>query len=162
MKYGIRNGISGAPVPTSLPYSNNINDAAIQTDFSPIFLYSICWHESIQGEVDGFWDDASTVISNDGGHGLAQLTSSYPTDWADPTANAQYAVTNFLLPDMAVWTEQFGVTGDILIKCVAASYNAGLAGAEEGHSQNDVDLYTTDEYGQAVLNIYYDILNTVE
>ena len=150
-------GISGATVSSALPYSVNINDAAVQTNFSPILLYSICWHETIQGEVNGSWI-ASSVISFDGGHGLAQLTSSYPSDWEDPTANAAYAVTNFLFPDMVIWTEEFGLSGDELIKCMAASYNAGLAGAEEGHAQNNVDLYTTDNYGQAVLNIYNNIL----
>jgi hypothetical protein len=155
MKWGIMSG----NLDQSLPYAIPITYVCKNADFPIAFAYAIAWHESIQGEVNGKWT-ASTVVSGDGGHGLFQLTSSYPEDWSNALANTEWALDEFLLPDVAVWVNEFGLSGEPLIKCVAASFNAGLGGAEAGHARGDVDLYDTDHYGARVLAIYQNIIAT--
>jgi hypothetical protein len=83
-----------------------------------------------------------------------QLTSSYPANWADPQTNIDYAVENYILPAWAYWRATYGYQGDDLVRCIAAEYNAGRGGAEQGHAEGDVDLYTTNHYADRCLMEY--------
>jgi hypothetical protein len=119
--------------------------------------------------MNGFWN-AATVISDGppAGYGIFQLTvppvgyqGNWPIDnWQDPDTNTEFALVNYLIPDMRIWVSKFGLTGDSLVKCTAASFNAGLSAAESGHEQGNVDLYDTDAYGMTVLKIYKQIAAT--
>lgn len=149
----MRWGLAGGPIPQHLPYAAQIQSACEDRNFSPLLAYAIAWRETIRGEVDGNWT-AATVVSGDGGHGLFQLTSSYPPDWADPSANATYALDRFLIPDATYWVTRTSIRGDDLVRCLAASFNAGLGGAWAGHEKGNVDLYTTDNYAADVLRQY--------
>ena len=148
---------SGNLNPT-LPYASEVTSASIVTNIPTCLLYAICWHESIQGEINGSWI-AATVVSADGGHGLGQLTSSYPENWDDPYSNACWAATYYIIPAAEYWVNQVTDPG-ALVKCIAATYNAGLGNAIAGHAQNNVDLYTTNNYGAVVETIYFNLLTT--
>lgn len=147
-------GLSGANLPADLRYANVINAACWIEHFSPPLAYAVAWHESIQGEVGGLWPSAAAVVSADGGHGLFQLTSWVPEDWADAHRNAYYAVADWLAPDAQRWFREYGLTGEALVRCTAASFNAGFARAAGAHAMGDVDAFTTDRYGEKVLAIY--------
>lgn len=157
-------GISGKPVPTNLPYAMPINQACTipGRSFPPCLVYAIAWRETIFGQTIGLWN-ASTVVSGDGGHGLLQLTSSFPAAWQDPSVNIGFAIQQFLMPDLIWWTQQIpGIQGDDLVRCVAASFNAGREGAWRGHMEGNVDKYTTGgdrgPYAADVLNIYHNLV----
>jgi hypothetical protein len=145
-------GISGAPIPETLPYASPVTAACLQDDMPPCLLYAIAWRESISGEVNGEWPNAALVVAGDGGHGLCQLTSSWPNDWANPIANVEYAITEFVQPAIHYWHGLQGYSGDTLVLLVAATYNEGLGAAEKYHASGDVDAGTTDEYGHGVLD----------
>lgn len=155
----MRWGISGDPVPDNLPYAHAINRAFMAANLSPLFGYAVASVETISGEVNGSWN-AATVISGDGGHGLFQLTFAYPHNWQDPEANAAFAVDNWFTKAEAggfpLWTAPpYNLTGEPLVKCVAASWNAGPAQAIQGHDEGDVDKYTAGgDYGERVLQNY--------
>jgi hypothetical protein len=150
MKYGV----SGAPLPDGLDYGEAVRAAASASDFAPCWLYAHAWQETIK--IDGM--DAAGALSGDGGHGLLQLTASYPSNWDDPQANASYAITNFLEPAIAYWNGVRGIDGDALVKCVAAEYNAGRTNAIKGYEAGDVGKYTTHtagvSYSDLVLRYY--------
>jgi hypothetical protein len=155
----MRWGISGEPVSETLLYAVPINDAGIKQGFPPTLAYSIAWIESIQGEVNGKWN-AATVQSADGGWGLFQLTSFHPDNWQDPYVNAHFAIQDWLLPDAIYWFRHYEYTGNDLIRCVAASFNAGLNGALKGHAEGDVGKYTTDRYPDRALAVYEKLVAT--
>ncbi len=70
---------------------------------------------------------AGDYISDDGGHGIFQLTASVPVDLVRPAGERDATRSpQFLRPAIASGTEAYGYTGDTLIRCVAAQYNAGL------------------------------------
>jgi len=155
----MRNGLAAGPLPAGLLYGPVIQAACeIAPTFSPEVAYAIAENETIIGEKNGKWD-AATVVSADGGHGLFQLTSSYPSDWADPAKNAEYAVEHFLLPAETFWANM-GMQGDDLVRCIAAEFNAGRGGALSGHSQGDVDKYTTNHYAARALANYQALCST--
>ena len=156
----MRWGIYSGHVNTDLPYSMEITASGTQNNVPIALLYAIAWHESIQGEVNGSWT-AATVISPDGGHGCMQLTSSWPDDWQDPISNANWACVQYILPAAQFWTNPtYGFNGLVLVKCIAATYNAGIGGALAGHNNGNIDLYTTDSYGARVQEIYEKIVAT--
>lgn len=144
----MRDGIAGGPTPSSIPFADDFDEAGAEFNLSPILLAAIAAQES------GYDPNA---VSDDGGHGLMQLTSSYPDSWADPLANILYACAYFIVPAYAYWVGQ-GLQGDDLIKCVGASYNAGLQGAIDAHASGDVDSGTTDNYGARLVAGYHKIL----
>jgi hypothetical protein len=153
----MRDGLAAGPLPPTLLYAAPIEAACeIPPSFSPLVAYAIAQNETIDGEKNGSWD-AATVVSADGGHGLFQLTSSYPSDWADPLANATYAVEHFLLPAETFWSNM-GMQGNDLVRCIAAEFNAGRQGALDGHAEGDVGKYTTDHYDQRALANYQALL----
>ena len=154
----MRFGISGHPIPAGLPYAAEITTACAAEDMPPCLLYALAWRESIQGEVNGSWN-AATVVSADGGHGLFQLTSSYPSNWADPTHNAAYAIADFVSPTIDYWNGIHKFTGETLVLLVAATFNEGLGAAIRYHAEGDVDAGTTNEYGHGVLAIYRTLIS---
>lgn len=150
MKYGWYE----APVSNNLPLGPEINRAASDCQFPSPVIYAIAYREtlsSLSAEL------AAKCISGDGGHGLCQLTSSYPNDWYNPTVNATYAIKQFLVPAVNYWHGLHGYEGDTLLKLVAATYNEGLGAAQHYHEQGDVDAGTTNHYGQGVVDIYHNL-----
>jgi len=147
-------GIDSGKIPTQLIYAEIIQKAADDANVSALLCYAIANRETLRGQRAGSWDAAS-VVSADGGHGLFQLTSSWPSDWADPSANTAYAIAHFIKPAMD-WLVEQGLEGDALIKGIAASFNAGLGAAWNAHvSQNDFDACTTgNDYASDVLANY--------
>lgn len=145
-------GISGAPVASNRLYASIINDVCVRLNFPPRLAYAVAMNETIIGEMNGKWN-ACTIVSFDGGHGLFQLTSSWPDDWADPVANTEYAVKNFLRDAFDTFVTR--VSGDDLVRCVAAAFNAGLGAAVAAHARGDVDRCTTDRYGERALENYH-------
>lgn len=155
----MRWGIESGSIDPSLPYSQPILAASQYANFPVALLYAVAWRESIHGETCGLWPSACYVTSDDGGHGLFQLTSSWPANWQTPEANARWACDMFLLPAVEYWHNK-GFEGDALAKLVVASFNAGIGGAERGHNEGDADKYTTDGYAAAVLGFYKHIVAT--
>ena len=147
----MRNGISAAPLPDGLQYGDEISAACLNADFFPALAYAVKWNETAA------LPDAATIISADGGHGLMQLTAAFPEDWADPYANALYAIETFLRPAETYWA--FIEQGEALVRCILAEYNAGRANAIRGHQQGNVDLCTTDNYAARGLATYHRLLN---
>ncbi len=143
----MRNGISAGPLPQiNLPFGTVVEKASDDADFSPLVVYAIKVNESGDGT-----DPA--VQSDDGGHGLMQLTASFPQNWADPYANVAYAIVNFLIPAENFWAGQ-GFSGDDLVRAIAAEYNAGRFQALAGHNAGDFDRYTTNAYAARALAHY--------
>lgn len=142
----MKDGISGAALPAGFPYKPIIEKVCFENDCSPCLVAAIKMNET------GL-DDPPDIVSGDGGHGLMQLTSSYPSNWADPYANFQYAVQNYITPAWAFWVGE-GLQGGDLVRAIAAEYNAGRGGAEEGHAEGDIGKYTTDHYDQRCLSNY--------
>jgi soluble lytic murein transglycosylase-like protein len=145
-------GISGAPIKNAdlYPFAGESNGVAFEANFPPAWLYAHAWQESIREDGAA----SATVISSDGGHGLMQLTSSYPDDWTDPRANLQYALSTFLYPAIDYWHGLYNYSGSVLMLLVAATYNEGLGAAKKWHSQGDVDGGTTNEYGHRIVATY--------
>ncbi len=141
----MKDGLKGGPVPDSVPFHGLFDDAGLDFDISPLLLAAIAKQES---------DYDPNILSADGGHGLMQLTSSFPDRWRDPYVNLDYACAEFLIPIMAHW-RPLGFVGDDFVRLVGASYNAGLSGAAKGHSEGDCDLYTTDRYGDRLVAGYH-------
>lgn len=156
-------GVSGAGLPAGLTYGTEIAAAADAAKFPQCWLYAHGWQETIKvaGWIGTLGATPTTFISGDGGHGIMQLTASYPPNWQDPQANAAYAIANFLTPAVQYWNSTFSVTGDALIKCVAAEYNAGRASAQAGHKLGDVGKYTTHtagvSYSDLVLKYFHQL-----
>jgi hypothetical protein len=141
----MRDNVSGTPVPSGFPYSTLINQIAAANNVAPCLVAAIKINET------GL-NDPPDIVSGDGGHGLWQLTSSYPSDWADPEANCTYAVQNFIVPAWEYWAG-CGQTGEALVKCIAAEFNGGRGNAQAGFDEGNVDAYTTNNYGaRAVAN----------
>lgn len=160
-------GISGAPIPSELPYAGPVMSACLGNSIPPCFMYAIAWRETIReyGETaavclqDG--GNYTTGLLPDGsnaGHGLCQLTTSWPSAWPDPVINVTYAITEFILPAIRYWHGLQRFTGDTLVLLVSATYNEGLGAAEKYHARGNVDAGTTDEYGHGVLGYYRNLV----
>lgn len=135
-------GISGAPIPSHLPYAEAIQAGSQLASFPPCLAYAIAWRETIRGEKGGLWKSAVNVVSDDMGYGLFQLTSSYPSDWESPNGNIRYALAHFLVPALHFFAGT-GLRGDDLLRCVAAAFNEGTGTALLEHFAGNVDLGTT-------------------
>jgi hypothetical protein len=142
----MRNGIVATSLDLSMPFAQQINARCSADDWFP-YVVAAC-----QKNETGSRPDAATVISGDGGHGVMQLTASYPDDWADPAANIDYAIMQFLKPAEDFWAAQF--QGEELVKAIAAEYNAGRGKVLQGHEEGDLDKYTTEGYGARALATY--------
>lgn len=149
--------ISGRPIPKTLPYAAAIQTPCLQLGYPPCLAYAIAWRESISGEVHGSWN-ACTVLSSDGGHGLFQLTSSFPEGWDNEDVNIRYALNSFLIPALHQFARR-GLSGDVLARVCAAAFNAGEEAAWEAHLAGDVDLATTgNDYAGAVLATFHRLI----
>lgn len=140
-----------------LPYSDITNQVCVVREFFPCVAYAIFWQESIEGETEGKWD-AKTIVSEDGGHGIGQLTSSWPSNWEDPRANIDYAVEHFMVPAFHNWRGE--LLGSDLVRAIAATYNAGYGQAEAGHERGNLDTFTSDDYASRALQTYNNLLTT--
>jgi hypothetical protein len=148
-------GIEARSLPDRFPFSDPINLACWQANFFPLFAGAIATREIL---IVNRSSSAASYISGDGGHGLFQLTSEWPPDWDDPQANCAYAIANWLYPDLKWWNQNTGYLGENLMRCTAASFNAGRSAAWNAHMNGNVDAATTGgNYGAAVVS-YYDIL----
>ncbi len=127
--------------------------------FSPPFLGAICWEETLKVMLPA---EALGFISTDGGHGLFQLTSSYPAQWTQPDQAAAFAIEQFLLPALQFWGHDYHLAGADLIRAAAAEYNAGRQNAIQGHLAGDVGMYTTGgDYDVRVLSDYQDLVDGI-
>jgi soluble lytic murein transglycosylase-like protein len=144
----MRDGISGGPLYAAFPYAKIINDLSNEYDVSPLVVAAIKYNETGLGH----GPQTETDISGDGGRGIMQLTSSYPDDWTVPTSNIEWAIRNYIVPAWAFWETM--EQGAELVRCIAASYNAGTGAALQGHKEGNVDKYTTNNYGQRALESY--------
>lgn len=161
--------ISGKSLPSSFPFATVINEACSEFhNMPPLFVGAIAWRETLSVMSP---EAARVFVSGDDGHGIFQLTSSWPDDWQDPRASCDFAIDQFLERGIGYWHGLHGFTGVNLIRLVAATYNAGLgwwygpgdrrnSGAIGGHMEGDVDKYTTDRYGSGVLTIFQNLLAT--
>lgn len=139
-------GISGQPLPASFPYASIINQLCGDRT-PPCLVGAIKFNETGLG----CGPETENCVSFDGGRGVMQLTSSYPSDWTDPRSNIGYAIAHFIDPAIDAWIA-LGLQGDDLVRAVAASYNEGLGTAELAHkTRDDVDAYTTHAYGMRAL-----------
>jgi len=145
------NGISGAALPNGFPYKSIIEQVCADKAFFPCLVGAIKMNETGLGQGPVSEND----ISFDGGHGLMQLTSSWPDNWEDPETNIAYAVQMYMLGAYASWTSPpYSLDGDDLVRAIAASYNAGFDNALAGHRIGNVDAYTTNNYGARALSNY--------
>jgi hypothetical protein len=147
MKYGI----SGAPLPSGLPYGVEIEKACELLSFSPLLAYAVKQNET------GPADPPDVLQVGGNGHGIFQLDSSYPSSWADPYINALYAVAHFLLPAQEYWAA-LGFYAEDLIRLTAATFNEGLENAVAAHDLGNVDLFDTNNYGSRALVNYRALL----
>lgn len=158
-------GISGAPLPAEFPFAVEITNACTAKNFPPCLVGAVKANET-SASTDpkimqiGTWPGSDYLTNaagtgpdteNAAGHGIFQLTSSWPANWDDPQASALYAIERFLQPAIDFWTAN-GFSGDNLVKAVCASYNAGQGAAWNYHVRyNDVDGVppnsTTNRYG---------------
>lgn len=151
----MKDGISGTLLVATFPYAKIINNLCLQVDFFPCLVGGVKMNETGLGQGPTTEND----ISGDGGHGIMQLTSSYPSTWQEPQANIGYAIDHFLLPAYAYWREE--LQGDDLVRAIAATYNAGLGNAQAGHAEGDVDRYTTNHYAARCLEHYHNLVKGV-
>jgi len=150
-------GISGSPIPAHLPYAAPIQAACQDANFPPCLAYAVAWRETVRGEKNGSWN-AVTVVSGDGGRGLFQLTSSYPSDWENLNGNIAYALAHFLVPSLHFFAGT-GLRGDDLLRCVAGSFNEGEGQALLDHWAGNVDLGTTGhDYAQSVQSNFHRLI----
>lgn len=140
-------GISGESLPADFPYKTVIEEAC-GADFFPCLVGAIKMNETGLG--CGL--ETEQCISGDGGHGIMQLTSSYPDNWQEPLPNIDYAVDHFLRLAYEFWRPT--LQGSDLVRAIAATYNGGLGNAEAGHAEGDIDRYTTNRYGDRALAHY--------
>ena len=157
-------GVAGNGLPSGLKYGDQIAAAAAAANFPPCWLYAHGWQETIkvEGWLESMGFTAANYVSGDSGHGIFQLTASVPPNWQDPKVNASYAITQFLQPAIHYWNQKYGYTGDTLVRCVAAQYNAGQGGAQSGHDEGDVGKFTTHtdgvSYSDLVLKYLHQLL----
>jgi len=151
----MRDGISGAPLPSGFPYAAIIAARCIPDSFFPCLVGAIKMNETGLGH----GPDTETIVSGDGGRGIMQLTSSYPSNWTNGAVNIGYAIDHFLIPAYQAWRGE--LQGPDLIRAIAATYNAGLGNAQAGHREGDVDKYTTNRYGARALAHYQNLLKGV-
>jgi len=150
----MRNGIEAASLSPALPYAAPINEACARLNAtqSPLLCYAIAYRETIVE----FGSGSAAVVSDDGGHGLFQLTASFPDNWQSAYVNACYAIDEFITPAEVFWAKE--VQGEDLVRCIAAEFNAGRSAALRGHEEGNVDAYTTNGYAEAVLGYYQNLV----
>jgi hypothetical protein len=157
----MRNGLHAGPLPPlGLPFAVEIERAcALHDTFSPLVAYAVKVNETADSTDPARMEEGAIgdylPNGDNAGHGIFQLTSSWPSTWADPYSNAAYAIWHpgFLREAETYWSAR-GLQGEDLVRAVAASFNAGIGGAQAGHDAGDVDLRTTNRYGARALEHY--------
>jgi hypothetical protein len=160
-------GLSGRPLPPGLLYGSQIEAACEARNFPPCAAYGVANRETLRAQRSGWLaatfagKDAATVITGDGGHGVFQLTSSFPDDWADVMANTLYALDHFLVPSMHYYAGA-GHEGDELLDLIADAFNAGSGRVNSFRVQGlTADMATTGgDYGADVLRCYHALLES--
>lgn len=151
----MRYGILAPNVPAAFPFAEAFNQVGQYAGVSPCLLAAHGYVETLEVLPP---EEARTYLSYDGGHGIMQLTSSFPTDWQTVVSNLVWAANQFIIPALETWYHDYGYTGDTLVRCEAATFNAGLNAALRGHFQGNVGMYTTTSegitYDVRVLNAY--------
>ena len=148
-------GISGKPLPVGFPYKVEIENAC-GTTFFPCLVGAIKLNESGLG--DGL--EIENYAGFDGGRGVMQVRGDdVPADWWKPQVNIQYAVDQCLRRWHAYWKER--AQDEALIRAIGASYNAGYAKALVGYSENDIDGYTLNRYGERAYQKYAELTSGV-
>jgi len=159
----MKRGVSGAPIPFGLPFSEEVTKACKPFDFPPCLAYAVRVNETDSGtdpsvmqigSVDGLMPDGSNA-----GRGIFQETSSWAEHWDDPLANAVYAIAVFLQPDWMFWTENTDLEGEQLVKVIAVSFNAGRGAAWKAHLQGDTDSASTANYGARAVSVYRSLIS---
>ena len=164
----MKRGVSGSPIPSYLPFAAEITQACSEYDFPPCLAYAVKINETglsndpaeMQiGSVGDYMPDGSNA-----GHGIFQLTSSWPAssnpadNWSNASANARYALAEFLQPAWLFWTSNTELEGEYLVKVIAASFNAGLLAAWNAHLSGNVDAIDTDDYGARAVRHYLELV----
>lgn len=144
-------GISGATLDPALPGAGFFNRICSGANVPPKLLYAIAQRETLSSMS---LEAACLCVSDDNGHGVMQLTSSWPETWSDLSANLSFAITEFVQPALRYWHGLERESGDRLVKLVAATYNEGLSAAVKYHLAGNVDAGTTNDYGEGVLANY--------
>lgn len=164
----MRNGLSAGPLPRiPLPFRDEIERACEELNFSPLVAYAIKVNETNlstdPGEIQ-IGADPKTLCMPDGspcGVGIFQLTSSHPDGWRDPYVCALEAIRGWLIPAETFWSAR-GMQAEDLVRAIAASFNAGIGGAEQGHAEGDIGKFTTFSggvsYADRALNHYRKLL----
>lgn len=155
----MRDGISGHLCPNGVPFAGIINTESLAADFFPCLVAAIKLNETGLGTNAACLQDGAnpaTGLMPDGsnaGHGIMQLTSSWPSDWNTPDGNIRYAITQYLVPAYEAWRGK--LQGSDLVRAIAATYNAGYGNALRGHEEyGNVDQFTTNGYGSRALANY--------
>lgn len=155
-------GVLDPPLPPDAPFRQEIGLTCQSANISRSLVYAVGWNETL-GEygakaADKLQDGADPVTQKmpdggDAGHGVFQLTSSWPPNWSDPVENCRYAINNFIRPAMHYWAAQ-GYRGEQLVLLTAAEFNAGRENVTLGlRNHEDPDIFTTARYGRrAVIN----------
>jgi hypothetical protein len=160
-------GISGSPVDEGLPFGREANLVGVKCEFPPCWLYGHGWIETIAEyglsaatRLQNGADPATGLMpdGSNAGHGIMQLTSSWPPNWEDSAANFVYAVDNFLMPAVKYWHGLYGYAGSTLVLLCAATFNEGLDAAKSDHAAGNVDAGTTNEYGHRVVSAMEQLL----
>ena len=115
-------------------------------------LVAIATNETLGDDAYTF-ADACCIVSADDGHGVLQLTSSWPINWTDPRASAEYAIEHFIEPAGDYW-EPLAADTSSLVRLIAATYNEGLGAAIRWHDRGNVDGGTTNDYAARALTVY--------
>lgn len=162
-------GISASSLPDGFPFEHEIALACIERNWWPCLIGAVKLNETGLSTNPHELEEGANPITgllpngDNAGHGPMQLTAKWPADWFDPKANFLYAIDEYLAPAVSFWVMK-GLQGDALIKCVAASFNAGLQQAWKWHvDHSDVDYNTTRDgegvpYGARALAHYHALL----
>lgn len=160
--------IAGKLVPARHEYAESVNELSAAANVPPCLVYAIRLNETSEGDPptvleDGANPDTGLLPNGDNaGHGIMQLTSSWPSDWANPSSNIEYAIAHFIKPDLEQAVIDTGLQGDGLIRFVGAAYNSGYGAALRNHNLGDVDLGDTNRYGDRVLKHFNDLIAEAE
>lgn len=155
----MKDGISGTHLPPNFPFGITMSMIASSKGFFPPLVGAIAWEETLKVLTPA---EAVGYISGDGGHGVFQLTDSWPENWQNVSASCDWAIDKFLMPAYTAWTEKTDLKGGKLVQCIAATYNAGWGQAWDGHLAGNVDMWTTGhDYGERVLADYEHLVSGI-
>jgi membrane-bound lytic murein transglycosylase MltF len=132
------------------PYADVVRQVAREQGRDPLLLAALVDRE------DPWWDP--NIVSEDGGHGLGQITSDTAwiesSDWRDPYTNLTKAA-QMLGVELDFFASKFPDDPALATQYALAAYNRGRtkvwAGAQRGEPP---DTGTTNSYATGVWAIY--------